>query len=135
MSHYTQLHVEFTDGECLRKALESLGFAGHVEVYSTAQNLYGYQGDLRAQKAHIIIRKKHVGQASNDLGFERQASGRFVAHVSDYDARKYDKAWFGKLKQAYTVEKTAKGVMKQGWNVFQKIKKADGTVQFVLVKN
>jgi len=137
MSHYTQLEIEFTDGTCLKKALEAMGFTGKIEVYNTPQNLYGYMGDLRPEKAHIIIRKRNVGMSSNDIGFERQANGKFVAHVSEFDARpgKYDKAWFGKLKQAYTVEKTAKNVMKNGWNVFQKIKKADGTIQMVLVKN
>ena len=138
MSHYTQLEVDFTDGECLKKALIQMGFKeDQIEVYNTAQNLYGYRGDTRAQKAHIIIRRKHVGQASNDLGFERLASGKYVAHVSEYDAHKYDSAWFGKLKQAYTVEKTAKGILKSntGWKIFQKIKKEDGTVQMILTRN
>ncbi len=136
MSHYTNLEVDFTDGECLKKALGAMGFSSHmIEVHDTPQNLIGYQGDVRAQKAHIIIRRKNVGTASNDIGFERMASGKYVAHVSEYDANKYSKAWFGKLTQAYTVEKTAKGVMKQGWKVFNKIKKQDGTIQMVLVKN
>ena len=41
----------------------------HPEVHIEPQHLQGYQGDNRAQKAHIIVRRKYVGGSSNDLGF------------------------------------------------------------------
>ena len=101
MSHYTQIELEFTDGESLKRALEQIGFLGNVECYATPQNLYGYHGDIRQQKAHIIIRRVHVGHASNDIGFERLPNGKYVAHISEYDVKKYGKEWIGKLKQFY----------------------------------
>lgn len=133
MSHYTEMEVEITDEECLIKALESMGFQGKVERYQVATNLYGYQGDVRSQKAHVVIRRKHVGSAANDIGFERRL-GKFVAHISEYDRCKYNEAWIGKLKQAYAVEVAIKGARSQGW-IAKKYKLNNGDTQVVLVKN
>jgi len=36
----------------------------NIEVHEEAQNLYGYRGDKRKEKAHIIIRKKYLNQLS-----------------------------------------------------------------------
>ncbi len=135
MSHYTQLELEIMDGEALKKALEQIGFAGKVEVFTEAQNLYGYHGDMRQQKAHIIIRRVNVGMSSNDIGFERLPSGKWVAHISEYDAHKYGKAWINKLKQLYACEVAVKGAIKQGWTVYNKIKKSNGSIQVVLLHN
>lgn len=54
------------------------------EVHEKAVNLYGYQGDKRNQKAHIVIPRKQVGNASNDVGFERVNNG-FILHASEFD--------------------------------------------------
>jgi len=133
MSHYSEVSIELTDEGCLVAALSRLGFKGKVEVHREAQPLYGYQGDVRAQKAHIIIRQQHVGRAANDLGFERQADGKYWVWVSDYDQRynKYDEAWMGRLKQAYGVEKARAEAKKKGYRVSEK-KLDDGRIQLVL---
>lgn len=39
------------------------------------QPLYGYQGDLRSDSAHVIVRRAHLGRASNDIGFLHQEDG------------------------------------------------------------
>lgn len=105
MSHYSEVQIELTDEGCLVAALDRLGFEGKVEVHQTPQALFGYQGDVRAQKAHLIIRREHVGPAANDLGFEKQPDGKYRVWVSEYDAKYngYNEAWLGKLKQAYGV--------------------------------
>jgi hypothetical protein len=133
MSHYSEVAIELTDEGCLVAALSRLGFKGKVEVHREARPLYGYQGDERAQKAHIIIRQQHVGRAANDLGFERQADGRYRVWVSDYDQKynKYDEAWMGRLKQAYGVEKARAEAKKKGYRVSEK-KLDDGRIQLVL---
>jgi hypothetical protein len=133
MSHYSEVSIELSDEGCLVAALSRLGFKGKVEVHREVKPLYGYQGDVRAQKAHIIIRQQHVGPAANDLGFERQADGKFRVWVSDYDMRynKYDDAWLGRLKQAYGVEKARAEAKKKGYRVSEK-KLDDGRIQLVL---
>jgi len=133
MSHYSEVAIELTDEGCLVAALTRLGFKGKVEVHGEAQALYGYQGDLRPQKAHIIIRRQHVGPAANDLGFERQADGKYRGWVSDYDQtyNKYNDAWMGKLKQAYGVEKGRAEARKKGYRVSEQ-KLEDGRIRLVL---
>jgi hypothetical protein len=133
MSHYSEVEIELADEGCLVAALGRLGFEGKVEVHKTPQALYGYQGDAREQKAHIIIRRQHVGQAANDLGFERQPDGKYRVWVSDYDVKynKYDNAWMGRLKQAYGVEKARAEARKKGYRVSEQ-KLDDGRIRLVL---
>jgi hypothetical protein len=132
MSHYSEIMIELTDEGCLVAALNRLGFKGKVEVHKEAQALYGYQGDVRAQKGHIIILRQHVGQAANDLGFERQADGNYRVWVSDYDRKynKYDDSWMGRLKQAYGVEKARAEAKKKGYRVSEQ-KLDDGRIRLV----
>ena len=133
MSHYSEVVIELADEGCLVAALSRLGFKDKVEVHQEGQPLYGYQGDVRAQKAHIIIRRDHVGRAANDLGFERQADGKYRVWVSEYDQKynKYDDTWMGKLKQAYGVEKARAEAKKKGYRVSEQ-KLDDGRIRLVL---
>jgi len=133
MSHYSEVMIELTDEGSLVAALGRMGFKDKVEVHGEAQALYGYQGDVRSQKAHVIVRRTHVGPAANDLGFERQVDGRFRVWVSDYDQKynKYDDAWMGRLKQAYGVEKARAEARKRGYRVSEQ-KLDDGRVRLVL---
>ena len=133
MSHYCEVSIELTDEGCLVAALSRLGFAGKVEVHREAQTLYGYKGDARPQKAHIIIRRQHVGRAANDLGFERQADGRYRVWVSEYDqsCNGCNDAWLGRLKQAYGIEKVRREAKKRGYRLTEQ-KQDNGTVRLVL---
>jgi len=133
MSHYCEVAIELTDEGCLVAALSRLGFQGKVEVHQEAQTLYGYKGDARPQKAHIIIRRQHVGRAANDLGFERQADGKYRVWVSEFDQSHngYDNAWLGRLKQAYGIEKVRKEAKKRGYRIAEE-KQDNGTVRLVL---
>ena len=133
MSHYCEVAIELTDEGCLVAALNRLGFQGKVEVHQEAQTLYGYMGDARPQKAHIIIRRQHVGRGANDLGFERQADGKYRVWVSEFDQSRngYDNAWLGRLKQAYGIEKVRKEAKKRGYRLTEQ-KQDNGTVRLVL---
>ena len=102
MSHFSEFHIKMNDEKSLIAALESMGFKGKIEVYQTLQPLYGFQGDVREQKAHIIIRKKYVGPSSNDIGFERMADGTYRVWISDYDKGKYNQKWLDTLITRYT---------------------------------
>jgi hypothetical protein len=132
MSHYSEVVIEMTDQGCLVAALERLGFKGKIEIHKEPQSLYGYHGDVRSQKAHVIIRREHVGWAANDLGFERQANGKYRIWVSEFDGNHngYDNAWMGKLKQAYGVEKARVEAKKKGYRVSEQ-KLDDGRIRIV----
>lgn len=83
--------IQFKDKECLIAALEALGYQGKIEVHDEPQHLYGYEGRRRPEKAEVIIRRKHIGFESNDVGFALVGFGRddgaYVPIISDYDRR------------------------------------------------
>lgn len=133
MSHFSEVRVEITDEGCLLAALSRLGFAGKVEVHKEAQPLYGYQGDVRQQKANVIIRRQFVDTEANDIGFERQPNGSYRVWISEFDQSQnnYNDAWLGKLKQAYGIEKVRKEAKKKGYRISEE-KQDDGLVRLVM---
>jgi len=133
MSHYSEVAIELTDEGCLVAALSRLGFKGKVEVHKEAQAFHGYQGDVRSQKAHIIIRRQHVGPAANNLGFERQADGKYRVWISEFDQKenKYNNTWLGRLKQAYGIEKAMTEAKKRGYRIHEE-KMNDGRVRLTM---
>ena len=97
MSAYMTLSTPLVDQEALVAALEDLGFArAAIEVHAEAVQLVGYEGASRDVRAHVVIRRQHVGRASNDVGFERTATG-FRAHISEFDRTRYGNTWLAKL--------------------------------------
>jgi len=74
----------FKDRRLLLAALADLGYAEVEE--GEALPLYGYQGDRRSETAELVVRRRYLGSASNDLGFAR-SSGGFVPIISEYDQR------------------------------------------------
>lgn len=101
MSAYITLATPITDQDCLLLALADLGYgSGVVEIHAEPVPLSGYEGGRRPQRAEIVIRRQHVGPASNDIGFERTPTG-FRAHVSDYDRARHGDAWLARLRERY----------------------------------
>jgi hypothetical protein len=76
--------VIFKDRGLLLAALADLGYAEVEE--GEALPLHGYQGDRRPETAELVVRRQHLGPASNDLGFARTPAG-YVPIVSEYDQR------------------------------------------------
>jgi hypothetical protein len=93
------------------------GLDPEIEVHKEAQHLYGYHGDQRVQKAHIIVRRKFVQAAANDIGFERQPDGTYRAWISEFDSVVFNDQWMGHMKQLYGVEKTTAIAKKKGFKV------------------
>lgn len=86
MSHFVECRTEFHDPQALVAALIECGFeASQIEVHEQAAPLCGYRGDVRPQQAHVIIRRQHIGQGANDVGWERQADGTYRAWISEFD--------------------------------------------------
>lgn len=108
MSAYITLATPMTDQECLLEALEELGFGNDkVEVHPEGTALVGYEGRRRQQQAHVVIRRQHVGSASNDIGFEHTSTG-FRAHVSGYDHPRFGGGWLSRLASSYQEHHRAK---------------------------
>lgn len=82
MSHISKVSTKITEKEDLVTALQTLGFEeDQIEVYDTPRKLSGY--DHRNHKAEVIIRKRHLGNAWNDIGFQKREDGTFEALISD----------------------------------------------------
>jgi hypothetical protein len=97
-----------TDAECLLDALADLGFEpSKVEVHEQAVALVGYEGAAREQRAHIIIRRQHIGSASNDVGFVRTPTGLRLI-VSGYDQSRFGATWLARLSSRYEAHQTEK---------------------------
>jgi hypothetical protein len=114
MSHYAKFESQVTDREALVRALCQVAnpvthknfTRDQIEVHDDAQHLYGYQGDKRPQKANVIIRRKNVGGASNDIGFVLE-DGVYKPIISEFDqSQGYSNAWLNKCYTRYNVEKS-----------------------------
>lgn len=131
MSHYNKLKTELRNRPNLIKALAKMGFGeGKIEIHDEADYLVGYQGDKREQKANIILRRKHVGGASNDIGFELQTDGTYVAHISDYDKSRYNDNWMKNLELHYGEEQAKTAFANEGWSCIESMDE-QGNVQLV----
>jgi hypothetical protein len=85
MSKYmTFTSAAFKDRECLLNALSECGYSEVEE--GEALSLYGYQGDRRPETANIVVRRKFIGGASNDLGFQKTDAG-YIPIISEFDQR------------------------------------------------
>jgi len=126
MSHYVDINTKITDKKALVKALERMGFQDHVEQYNTPTNLYGYHGDIRSQKADVIVRRKYVGKLSNDIGFERAEDGFYRSHISEYDESiGYNSDWTKKLFTYYGVECAKQNADREGLSYTEEIDDQD----------
>jgi hypothetical protein len=126
MSHYAEVTLKITgEAEAIVRALCEMEWKTgklareSVEVHTERKNLEGYHGDMREQKAHIIIRRQHVGGSSNDIGFEKKSDGSWVAHVSDFDKSFYNTEWQKRLLSKWAVQRAGMEAEKHGykWNV------------------
>jgi len=116
LSHFTRIRTQLRDAEVLAAALRDVGLR-EVEVHDRPRTLYGYQGDARREKAEVIVRRAHVGPASNDIGFARQADDTFEAIISEHDRRRYDQAWLTKLTRSYGYAATVKYAKTNGYEI------------------
>jgi hypothetical protein len=121
MSKYVEMSTALTDERYLVEALRELGY--EPEVCREGAALIGYMGDERAERAQIIIRRRYLDSASNDIGFARDGNGVYRAIISEYDRGiGFDDAWIGRVAQAYKERQTmavakAKGYVFKGREV------------------
>ena len=110
MSHYVECKPGFKDQRALIEALVAVGFdRSQIESHEEAVPLYGYRGDERPQRAHIVIRQQHVGQAANDVGWERLLDGTYRAWISAYDGRyRFNPEMLNRIKQEYAYHAVAR---------------------------
>lgn len=82
--------------------------------------LEGYHGDKREQKAEIVLPRRSVGSASNDIGFAKQSDGSYKAIISDFDRSKHNDKWLGTLTKNYATKKVMKEAKNSGFAFISK---------------
>lgn len=111
MSAYLTFGTPMIDEATLLEALADLGFdATRVEVHPTPVALVGYAGGARTAEANVVIRRRHLSSASNDVGFVATPTG-YRAMVSDYDRGRFGETWLRELQACYEarhVERSAR---------------------------
>lgn len=130
ISEYVIIQCEYNDPECIKESIKELGY--QYEEHVEAQNLTGYEGSRREQKAHIIVRRQHVGAAANDIGFRRKANGKYELVISEFDQRRGSKSatdFLTNLKQIYSKHKSVKQLKRMGTTLVSVKKLADGRVK------
>jgi hypothetical protein len=146
MSHFATLEVSYSQEQEaeLVAALESLFGAGSVEVCDEPAGLFGYRGDDRsrlpvedpgyAPACHIIVRRKHLGPGTNDIGFVRNESGGYVAYVSEFDkVRTFGSVKQGRLLQEYSLLVAEKKLRSDGYSTSREARE-NGVVQIIGTK-
>jgi hypothetical protein len=118
LSHFTVVEIETTDAACLIEALEALGYQDKIEVHDRPVTLIGYDGrprmlDGQEVRAEIVIRRQHLWEVANDIGFARQSDGRYVAYFSEFD-RRVRPTWHTDVVKEYGAAKAAKELRAQG---------------------
>jgi hypothetical protein len=109
ISEFHIVKTRIKDQSVLVQTLKEMGYT--PVIHKEAKQLEGYQGDKRSQKAHIILPRKQVGSASNDVGFEKTKEG-FILHASAYDAPWRTGKKVKQLNKGYAENKLKKVVNK-----------------------
>lgn len=135
MSHYATVATEITDVDALTAALAEVqpNWQGHILHVPSGTHLYGYQGDRRPQRAHVVVRREYVSRSSNDIGFQLGEDGKYRALLSDYDRSiGFGKEWLGKVVQSYAKHVVLKHARLSGLRVSGTEARADGSIRMVL---
>jgi hypothetical protein len=105
MSKYEEMKTTLSEDCFLVEALRDMGYSPDICREGTA--LHGFQGDERSERAQIVIRRRQLDSASNDIGFARGANGVYRAIISEYDRGiGFNEAWLGRIAQAYKERQT-----------------------------
>jgi hypothetical protein len=114
MSKYEELRTVLSEERFLVEALREFGYS--PEVSNEGISLNGYLGDERPEKAHIVIRRRQLDSASNDIGFARDANGVYRALISEYDRGiGFNEAWLGRVAQTYKERQTMAVAKSKGY--------------------
>ncbi len=84
MSAYTRVKSCIKDKDVLLSVLRDMGFEPYS--YDTPQQLEDYHGRMRPDRAEVIIPRRQLNSASNDIGFRKTADGTYDAIISQFDS-------------------------------------------------
>ena len=130
MSHYTSIQTKMADLEALTYAVESMGFKVKV---GKNQSLYNYLGEKTSLTADLVIPKRQITSASNDIGFSQENDGTYKLIISDYDKTIPKTRDFPEqIKQRYAYFKVKKELMLENKEIIQEKIHDNGIIEIVV---
>lgn len=100
MAKLRRIPTSMTSGTRLVAALEQSGLR-EIERVPDLAPLISWRGQPLSECAEIIVRRRSIGATADDLGFVRDAEGRYEAIVSEILLSRFDKRWFAELEKRY----------------------------------
>lgn len=86
MSHFTRIKAQFRNRDAIVIALRAIGF--NPVVSDAPVHLYGIGGHRRPETAQVIVPRKQITSAANDLGFAyNPQTESYDMIISEFDAR------------------------------------------------
>lgn len=144
MSHFAEIECKYqVDGKDeLIASLEAEFGEGSVEFNPEGADLFGYEGANRtkankeskdyAPPCEIIVRRKHVGSAANDVGFKFQPDGSIKGYVSDYDrSHTFTKKRRDAVAVDYQLRVGERTMKAKGITKIERIQLDDGSVRLI----
>lgn len=105
MSKYAQVNTVISEDRYLIEALRELGY--HPEVHPQGAKLNRYYSEQEEKTAHVIIRRHELPGSFGDIGFVKQADGRFQMISDELDQHSQSgQKWLGRVQQAYKEKQT-----------------------------
>ncbi len=135
MSRYKTIVTELKDRNALLAAIAACGLLCEVAAPGERLPLYGYEGRQRPETADVVIRRRHIGGAANDLGFVEQ-SGRFEVVISEYDEGGFEGTGLyvlNRVRQQYAYQQVVALAQQQGY-VVQPVEAEGGVIRLQLVR-
>jgi len=112
MSKYVECNTQIMNEKALIAALHEMGYTD----LKVGQNipLMGYEGRQRKERADVVIPRKYVRAAANDIGFKKQADGTFKAIVSEFDMGQ-DPKFVQNVSQLSGLHNSIMAAEQEGW--------------------
>jgi hypothetical protein len=148
---FTVVELELSDIDVVLEVMREEFGEDKVEVHlDDPKPIRGYRGDDRsklspsnknyAPPCHLIVRKRHVGASSNDVGIHIAPNGKIKMYVSGFDRggnvsdRRIDKMkenMAGKLKSRYAEKMVKRHARRAGYRIKRETLQ-DGTIRMRL---
>lgn len=131
MSKYRKMATTYTSRAHLRAALVASGVPFEETLPGTAElSLIGYHGDVRPETAAFVVRRAHIGTASNDLGWTWDNQDKVYREVvSNFDSSFQPCTDIrDTVRKEYAYSATVAAARAQGYQT-RRVDAHDGTIQ------
>lgn len=129
MSHYTTIQTELRDKDVILEALKLMGFSCEV---GKNLPLHDFLGQKRTQTSDIIISRKELSSASNDIGLRRTSNGSYEMLISEFDERHAKtKDFLANLIYRYSFLKVKKELALSGFKIAEEKILQDNSIQII----